>query len=797
MTGWTFGYDDFDPDKERQREALMTLANGYVGTRGAMPHARDGDVHYPGTYIAGVYDRARSEIEGNTVEIESIVNIPNWLPLTWRIDGGAWLNLAEVTISDYRQELDLRRGVMTRRFQIEDEHGRRTQVSERRFVHMRYCHLAGLEITIQAENWSGQFQMKSSIDGRVINGLVESDEDLNNEHLDPIATGVDPKGNPWLKVRTKQSRVEIDVATRTSITINGVPSEQSPETHESSDQIGQTTTLDVAEGDTVAIQKIAAVFTSRDPAISESGLAARAAVANAPDFETLLRSHSAAWELLWQRCDVALEDGDDDTQLIVRLHLFHLLQMASAHTRNLDVGTLARGLTGEAYHGHIFWDELFILPWLNVHFPAVSRSMLRYRYLRLDEARRRARDAGYHGAMYPWQSGSDGREETPPYYPNPRTDGWIPDHTPLQRHVGSAIAYNIWLSYEATGDSDYLVTEGAEILLEIARFWSSIATLNPEDDRYDIHGVMGPDEFHTGYPWNDEPGLSNNTHTNVMAAWTLRIALESLEHLPAWRRNELCQHLDLDEDELARWDDVSRRLRIVFLDGGELAQFEHYERLDELDWDAYREKYGDLQRLDFILDAEDDTPNRYRISKQPDVLMLLYLFSQGELETILGRLGYDFDEEARQRTVEFYLQRSSEGSTLSRVVDAEIMAGSDRSRSWECLQTALQSDVGDIQGGSTGEGVHLGAMAGTIAILERRYAGIDVLEGTLRFAPALPEELQRLSMSVIYRGTWLDITVTHRRLQVRCRADGSAPVTIGPGDRTQQLTPDTPIDWDW
>ncbi|MDQ3523815.1 MAG: trehalose-phosphatase, partial [Chloroflexota bacterium] len=194
MTGWTFGYDDFDPDKERQREALMTLANGYVGTRGAMPHARDGDVHYPGTYIAGVYDRARSEIEGNTVEIESIVNIPNWLPLTWRIDGGAWLNLAELTISDYRQELDLRRGVMTRRFQIEDEHGRRTQVSERRFVHMRYCHLAGLEITIQAENWSGQFQMKSSIDGRVINGLVESDEDLNNEHLDPIATGVDPKG---------------------------------------------------------------------------------------------------------------------------------------------------------------------------------------------------------------------------------------------------------------------------------------------------------------------------------------------------------------------------------------------------------------------------------------------------------------------------------------------------------------------------------------------------------------------------------------------------------------------------
>ncbi len=797
MTNWTFAYDSFEPEREPQREALMTLANGYFGTRGTMPHARADEVHYPGTYIAGVYDRAQSEIEGQTVEIESLVNAPNWLPLTWRIDNGPWFDLAEVTILGYRQELNIRHGVTTRALRVADADGRVTQVSTRRFVHMRHCHLAGMEMTIHAENWSGALEISSSIDGRVTNGLVESDQELNGEHLGPIATGADTEGNLWAKTRTRQSRVEIDVATRARIAANGNLPELSFERHQTPGLIGQTTSLAVTQGATVAIEKIAAVFTSRDPAISESGLAAREAIANAPGFETLLRSHTAAWELLWQRSDIALEDSDDDTQLIVRLHLFHMLQTASVHTRNLDVGLLARGLSGEAYHGHIFWDELFVLPWLNLHFPAVSRAMLRYRFLRLDAARHLATEAGYEGAMFPWQSGSSGREETPPFYPNPRTGGWIPDHTPLQRHIGSAIAYNIWHYYEVTADRDFLSVEGAETLLEIARFWSSIATFNPELARYEIHGVMGPDEFHTGYPWADERGLSNNTYTNVMAAWTLRTALRALEQLPVWRRGELCRLLALGDDELVRWDDVSRRLRVAFLESGELAQFEHYEQLDELAWDAYREQYGDLQRLDYILDAEGDTPNRYRITKQPDVLMLYYLFSRAELEEILGRLGYTFDAEARQRTVDFYLPRSSEGSTLSRVVDAEIMASTDRSRSWECLHIALQSDVGDIQGGSTGEGLHLGAMAGTIAIIERRYTGIDVREGMLRFDPALPEALRRLSMNLLYRGTWLDVTVTHRRLQVQCRSEALEPITIALGDGTQQLTPGTPIDWEW
>jgi len=201
---------------------------------------------------------------------------------------------------------------------------------------------------------------------------------------------------------------------------------------------------------------------------------------------------------LWQRTDLDVLDvaSDEavDTHLAVRLHLFHLLQTASSHSMELDAGIPARGWHGEGYRGHIFWDELFICPLLNLHLPILARAPLLYRYRRLDEARWAARQAGFRGAMYPWQSGSDGREETDVMYFNPRSGNWIKDDAHLQRHVGAAVAYNVWQYYQATGDTEFLYSFGAELMFEIARFWASIAQWNETRGRYDICGVMGPDE---------------------------------------------------------------------------------------------------------------------------------------------------------------------------------------------------------------------------------------------------------------------------------------------------------------
>ena len=206
---------------------------------------------------------------------------------------------------------------------------------------------------------------------------------------------------------------------------------------------------------------------------------------------------------------------------------FHLLQAVSPNSNGLDVGVPARAWTGEAYQGHIFWDELFIFPPLNHRMPEITRSLLMYRYRRLGEARAAAESAGFRGAMFPWQSGSDGQEQTQQFNLNPRSERWVPDNSYRQRHVGSAIAYNVWQYYQVTGDLAFLSAHGAEMLLEIARFWASIASYDHDTDRYEIRGVMGPDEYHDGYPDRDEPGLDNNAYTNVMAAWVLARALET------------------------------------------------------------------------------------------------------------------------------------------------------------------------------------------------------------------------------------------------------------------------------
>ena len=241
-----------------------------------------------------------------------------------------------------------------------------------------------------------------------------------------------------------------------------------------------------------------------------------------------------------------------------------------------------------------------------------------------------------------------------------------------------AIAYNVWQYYQVTGDSTSWSNYGAEMIFEISRFWASIARFNPALDRYEIVGVMGPDEYHDGYVGAVAPGLANNAYTNVMAVWVLCRGLELVELLPEPRRSELLTRLSLDGRELEHWDDVSRKMRVVFHEDGVISQFEGYEELAELNWSAYRERYGDISRLDRILEDEGDTPNAYKVSKQADVLMLFYLLSADALASIFERLGYAFEPDAIPRSIEYYLQRTSHGSTLSRVVHSWVLARSDR-----------------------------------------------------------------------------------------------------------------------
>lgn len=790
---WLFAYDGYDPAQEGLREALCTLGNGFFATRGATPDSEANAVHYPGTYLAGGYNRLTTKIAGREIENEDLVNFPNWLPLTFRIDDGAWFRIDHCEILSYRQELDLEAGVLRRDLRIRDGSGRTTRWRERRLVSMANRHLAALAVELTSEDWSGRLTVRAALDGSVTNSGVHRYRDLASQHLETLERHHLGADVIFLRVRTNQSFIHVAEAARTRLYRDGQEIEAERRIDVHPDRIAQEIATTMAEGQTVAVEKIAAFHTSLDRASSEPGLEAKRTLAYAGRFDELLQAHALAWMHLWDECDISLEDlATPDTELKLRVYIFHLLQTVSEHTVERDAGVPARGWHGEAYRGHIFWDELFIFPFLNLRLPTLTRASLRYRYRRLPEARRAAQDAGYRGAIFPWQSGSNGREESQRVHLNPRSGRWIPDNTFRQRHINAAIAYNIWQYQQATDDHEFLHFYGAEMLLEIARFWTSIATYNATIDRFEIKGVMGPDEYHTAYPDADpetEGGIDNNAYTNVIAAWVLSRAADILDLLPKVHCRKLCERIGLDAGEIERWQEMSRKLRVPFHGDGIVSQFEGYDRLVEFDWEAYRDKYGDIQRLDRILEAEGDTPNRYKVSKQADVLMLFYLFSADELKLLFEQLGYPFDHDLIPRNIGYYLARTSHGSTLSRVAHAWVSARSDRPRSWHLFQDALDSDIADIQGGTTPEGIHVGAMAGTVDLVQRCYLGVEMRANVLHFDPTLPSDLGRVRARLRYGKQTLDIDVNHDVLRISSRPQPAAPITIGYRGRFRDVSP--------
>ena len=576
MGAWSLSYDGFEPENEKLREALCTLGNGYVCTRGAAEDATADDVHYPGTYFAGGYNRMKTEIDGHILESEDLVNMPNWLPLTFRIEEGAWFRIREVDLLTYRQELDLKHGVLKRDIRFEDGEGRRTRVAFRRLVHMSRPHLAAQELRLTAENWSGRIEFRSALDGRVTNGGVARYRRLNGRHLVSLASEPVADDGICLKVRTHQSRLRVAMAARTRIRENGRDLTARRRIMAEKGHVAQLIGVEVEKDTPLVVEKVVGLFTSRDPAVSEAGLEACNAVRKAEGFEELLRSHALTWDHLWRCFD-------------------------------------------------------------------------------------------------------------------------------------------------------------------------------------------------------------------VMAVWVLERALEILQVLPEDIHHQIREKLDLGDKELDRWRDITRRMRIPFHADGIISQFEGYERLEEFDWEGYREKYGDIQRLDRILEAEGDTPNRYWLSKQADVLMLFYLFSAEELKEIFEGLGYTLAHETIPKNIDYYIRRTAHGSTLSRVVHSWVLARQDRERSWKLFNEALFSDLTDIQGGTTPEGIHLGAMAGTVDQVQRCFTGIVTRNDVLWLNPALPAELSKLRLQLRYRGYFLRIDVCCDHVTVTSLRNKEYPIRLGCGEKVVEV----------
>ena len=785
---WILSYEGFDPAHEGHREALTALSNGYMGTRGAMPEHRADGVHYPGTYVAGVYNRVTSLVEGTALEEEHLVNVPDWLPLDLRIENGEWWSAGGLHSDHERTDLDLRRGILVRTARLTDSAGRVLRLTQQRLVSMARPHVAVLATSIVADGWTGRVSVRSGIDTSVTNSNVAALSSLNNRHLTAIAATQVDSAHLLVEAETTASGVKVATAVRT--TVFGGRADLPRQVEPRSGLYAQELSLELAVGRPVVIEKTAAIVTSRDAAIASPADGAVMELRRAPArFEDLRTENEAAWTQLWNRFQVRVDGLFGQDQLVLNLHLFHLMQTLTRHTAQLDAGVPARGLHGEGYRGHVFWDELFVLPILTTQAPAVARAILEYRWRRLPAARQAASELGLAGAIFPWQSGSDGREETPKRLFNARSGRWMADNSWRQRHVGLAVAYNAWQYYLATGDVAWLAERGGELIIEVARSFSAMASYDAATDRFHIEGVMGPDEYHDGYPDAPGAGLRDNAYTNVMTAWVCSRALEVMHVLRGEACDELMSTLRVAPGERDRWERLSRRLTVPFHDGM-ISQFDGYHGLEEFDWPRYRSTYGNIGRLDLILEAEGDSTNRYKLAKQADVLMLVYLFGVDGLIGLLGQLGYEMAESDLSRAVDYYLARTAHGSTLSRVAHASTLAQFDGERAWAVFREALIADLDDTQGGTTNEGVHLGAMAGTIDILRRAFAGMRMTETGLAFTPRLPRQIEAISFWVHCQGHHLEVLVEQDGVRLTSHdCETVRPLRVKVGETTADLEP--------
>jgi len=776
---WSIEYHSYDPNREGTTETLCAVGNGYFCTRGAMEEIPANlDENYPGTYITGLYNSLESNIGGRIVSNEDFVNLPNWLPLTFRIGSGDWFNPREAEILQFHRKLDLKTGLLTRTMTVLDLEGNQTQIQSERFVSMANPNLAAIQYKITPQNYSGMVTFRSELDGTVTNLGVKRYRELSSRHLLLLEEGGEGPFS-YLSVETNQSKIQIGLAAKLQVVCGEeiVIPEFQVETIQG--KVSTTFEVEVHSDIPICVEKVISLYSSHLPETKDPLYKAKEFIQKCGSFQDIYNLSTNEWKEVWDRIDLKVK-GDRLVQKMLRLHLYHSMLSLSSHTAKLDVGIPARGLHGEAYRGHIFWDEMYVMPFYDFHFPEAARSALMYRYRRLQTARQAAKAEGLNGAQFPWQSGSDGGEETQSLHLNPISGKWGPDYSHLQRHVSLAIAYNLWNYYWITGDTEFIIKYGAELFLSICQYWSSLAKKDPKTKRFNISGVMGPDEFHEEYPGSQDDGLVNNAYSNLMAIWTFNRAFLILDILQTEEKETLLNSLGIGPDELQKWKDVSRTLNVSLSDEGILEQFQGYFELEELDWEHYKTTYQDIHRMDRILKSEGLSPNSFKVAKQADTLMLFYNFAEGTTQSLISQLGYQPPEDLLARNLHYYMQRTSHGSTLSRLVHAYLaFLIEDYELSWLLYQESLSSDFLDIQGGTTREGIHLGVMTGTILHFYRTYAGLDWAGDILKLSPKLPARWKETTFNLSFRSIRYFFKIEREQISIKSDSESQFNQVIG------------------
>lgn len=686
LRGWKIVAEDIDPSHGKYYESVFTLGNGYMGVRGSYEEAVTGPFSEPLTLIAEVYDDP-----GADDKPERLAPAPNWLFVSFDDGAGPFTMDSGETLSESRT-LNLRRGTLERHVRRRSADGRITSIVSTRIVSQARPHIAAVAYSVIPENYSGRVKLTSLIDGNATyaDGVVQTREVSRAS-----------EGNVVHYIaRTTQSCVEIAGAARHTLECAGRPVDAETRVLSPDKTIGLEYDFEVEEGKVYTLEKVLAMHSSkRDHA---PAAAAITSVARAPGFAALEREHAAVWKGYWKDCAIRIV-GDPFAQTMARFWVFQLLQAASKSTVDLGLSASipAKTLSGPGYNGHIFWDtEIYMLPFFSQQYPDIAKSLLMYRYDRLDAARRNAAAEGRQGARFPWESAGSGEETTPKWCPT----GW------MEVHVIADISFAVWQHYLTTGDEDFLLGPGLELILETARYWSTRAEKKRGGGsyHYEIDGVIGPDEFHDD--------VNNSVFTNAMARWNINKAIELLDRLKSERpdaHKRMTESLSITARELVKWRDVADRIKINF--DPETGLYEEF--------DGY-----------FALDEQD------RRIKQADVLLMLYLLP--ELRTT----------EIFRKNFEVYYPVTAHESSLSpavHVLFALDIGYRDHAYDYEIMACSVD---GVRRGGATDAGLHAASLGGGWSSIVAGFGGVRVMPDHLRVAPDLPDKWKLLEFSIMYRG---------------------------------------------
>ncbi|MBC1755936.1 glycoside hydrolase family 65 protein [Listeria seeligeri] len=684
---------EFAIDYLNKYGSQMTIGNGYLGIRGALEEDYPEQVR--GMYVAGIYNRP----SGSTSS--ELVNLPDVTRFHLTLDGEVFSMLTG-TIHSYERYLDMNTGELIRKITWENSAHKKYQINFRRFVSKVAKHLIAAKLEVTPLTGDMKVKVRTGIDGQQTN--------FGTQQLKELSLRIFDEERMVGEYQTIESKQQIVVATK--VNAKGAFTAKNR-------QLMTAVEQNVAANETFTLEKISSVNTS---------LSKMDEVLPNTTYLELKKETDLAWEKFWKQTGVEIKSTNTFDQFALDFASYHLEIMTPKDDIRCSVG--AKGLTGEGYKGHVFWDtEIFILPFFLYNQPKIAKQLLQYRYLHLKEAQEKALKNGYKGALYPWESAFSGVEETPEFAAiNIRTGTRQKVASAIsEHHLVADIAFAVCEYAAATKDTAFMMNCGAEMLLETAEFWISRTT--NRNGRLEILDVIGPDEY--------TEHIDNNAYTNYMAYFNVKKAMEwNKENQPFQKRAEKF---------------LANLYLPVANESGLIPQDDTFLQKDWINLDKYKANQG---TQGILLDYSRQEVNELQILKQADLVMLFYL------------LPATFETKVMKRNLDYYEKRTIHDSSLSKAIHAivENRIG-DRKQAYQFFQEACLIDLG-TEPHSSDDGLHAAALGAIWLAVIFGFAGIDTREELLQITPNLPDAWQSLTFEFVWKGERIGFKITPKTLEL-------------------------------